>query len=261
MRKRLFTGDNLAVADGMNNLASVLNALGKPDEAEPLHRDALAMRKRLFRDDHLALVVSLSNLAVVLQARGKRAEAEPLLRDALRMATRLVAAYAGRASEGEALSLLAATPLYRDAYLSNALAPEGRSRNYLRRGVVEQGGRHPRLRAPAPRRPRRHRPSNRDPAGRPVERPASARRSAPVPAPRRLEDRGTSGTPPSRLWRTRSPDSTANCAPCFRPPGGSRSWPSRHPPSSARSYPRTPRWWTSSTSVGSSSSRLPGPAC
>jgi hypothetical protein len=64
---------------------------------------------------------SLKNRAAVLLNLGKPADAEPLARDALRMATRLVARYAAQTSEGDALTLLAAQPSYRDAYLSVAL--------------------------------------------------------------------------------------------------------------------------------------------
>ena len=122
MRKRLFKGDHPDVANSLNNLASLLNAQAKLAEAEPLLRDALAMCKRLFKGDHPDVATSLGNLAALLLAQGKYADAEPLCRDALNMSKRLTAAFAAQKAEGEALTLSASLPLYRDAFLSNAQA-------------------------------------------------------------------------------------------------------------------------------------------
>ena len=122
MWQRLFKGDHPYMATILNNLAFVLQAQGRYAEAEPLFRDALKMRQRLFKGAHPDLATSLGNLATLLQARGTYAEAETLFRDALRMTRHIAVAYALGKSEGEALALLAAMPLARDAYLSNALS-------------------------------------------------------------------------------------------------------------------------------------------
>lgn len=59
----------------MTNLALVLKAQGKHDEAEPVSLEALKIYK--------ALNGNVSNLAKLLQSQGKVVEAEPLLREAL----------------------------------------------------------------------------------------------------------------------------------------------------------------------------------
>ena len=122
MRQRLFKGAHPDVAHSLNNLAFLLQAQGKYADAEPLFHDALKMEQQLFKGNHPDVATSLNNLALLLQARGKHAEAEPLCRDALKMSRRIAVAYALGKSEGEALTLLAALPLPRDTYLSNALA-------------------------------------------------------------------------------------------------------------------------------------------
>jgi CHAT domain-containing protein/tetratricopeptide (TPR) repeat protein len=122
MRRRLYKGDHPDVANSLNNLAAVYRELGRPGEAEPLLGEALGMRRRLHPGDHPDTATSLSNLATARQDLGRPGEAEPLTREALGMWGRLVAGYAGRAAEGEALTFLASLPLARDAYLSAARA-------------------------------------------------------------------------------------------------------------------------------------------
>jgi Flp pilus assembly protein TadD len=67
----------------------VLADLGRPTEAEPLHRRALALRERVLGPDHPDVAQSISNLAVVLAALGRPAEAEPLHRRALALRERV----------------------------------------------------------------------------------------------------------------------------------------------------------------------------
>jgi CHAT domain-containing protein/tetratricopeptide (TPR) repeat protein len=82
--------DHPDLANGMNNLASVLLERGKVADAEPLFREALEMQRRLYpKQDHPELANSLNNLGRVLQARAKFADAEELFRDALEMRRRL----------------------------------------------------------------------------------------------------------------------------------------------------------------------------
>jgi CHAT domain-containing protein/tetratricopeptide (TPR) repeat protein len=122
MYKRLFKGDHPDVALSMNNLASVCKAQGNYADAETFFYRALNMKKRLFNGDHPDLPFSMNNLATLLQAQAKLVDAGPLYRDALSMANRLSVAFAGQKDEGEALTLNASLPLYRDGFLSNAIA-------------------------------------------------------------------------------------------------------------------------------------------
>ncbi|MDB9454430.1 tetratricopeptide repeat protein [Dolichospermum circinale] len=78
-----------ALANSLNNLASLYYNQGKYSEAEPLLLDALEMRKRLFTNDHPDVASSLNNLAYLYYNQGKYSEAEPLLLDALEMRRRL----------------------------------------------------------------------------------------------------------------------------------------------------------------------------
>ena len=73
----------------LNNLASVLEALGRASEALPLYEEALAMGRRLFSGDHPYVATSLNNLASVLEALGRASEALPLYEEALAMGRRL----------------------------------------------------------------------------------------------------------------------------------------------------------------------------
>jgi CHAT domain-containing protein len=120
MYKRVFKGDHSNVAISQNTLALLLEDEGKVAEAQALQRDALAMSKRLFKGDHPYVAMSLNNIAVLLQEQGELAEAKSLSRDCLAMYRRLLTAYAREKNEGDALNLLAAQPLTRDAFLSVA---------------------------------------------------------------------------------------------------------------------------------------------
>jgi tetratricopeptide (TPR) repeat protein len=86
-RNRFFA--HSTVPQLLSSTASVLQALGRAVDAEPLSRDALAMRQRLIRGDHPDVAESLNNLAFVLQRLGRAEEAEVLYRDALAMQRRL----------------------------------------------------------------------------------------------------------------------------------------------------------------------------
>jgi tetratricopeptide (TPR) repeat protein len=64
----------------MNNLASLLESQGKYDEAEPLHRQTLALRKKILGPEHPSTLISINNLALLLESQGKYDEAELLYR-------------------------------------------------------------------------------------------------------------------------------------------------------------------------------------
>ena len=55
----------------VHNLASLLKALGKLDEAEPLYRWALEARERTLGKEHPDTLTSVNNLALLLQDMGK----------------------------------------------------------------------------------------------------------------------------------------------------------------------------------------------
>ena len=67
----------------MNNLALLLQAQGKFDEAELLCRKTLRDRQDNLGDADTDTLISTSNLATLLKNRGKLDEAEPLFRKAL----------------------------------------------------------------------------------------------------------------------------------------------------------------------------------
>jgi CHAT domain-containing protein len=70
-------------ATSYNNLASNLEAQGRPREAEPLKRKALALWEEVLGPKHADTATSYDNLASNLQAQGRPREAEPLKRKAL----------------------------------------------------------------------------------------------------------------------------------------------------------------------------------
>jgi tetratricopeptide (TPR) repeat protein len=75
--------DHLDTLMTLNDLASVLQDLGKQEEAEILHRRALEGRKEALGVAHWDTLTSLSNLALTLWDLGKREEAEAFHRQAV----------------------------------------------------------------------------------------------------------------------------------------------------------------------------------
>jgi eukaryotic-like serine/threonine-protein kinase len=73
----------LLVALSLSNLAFILRAQGRLDEAEPMLREALEIRRAELGQDHPLVPTSLSNLAVLLGEQRKYDEAESLFREAL----------------------------------------------------------------------------------------------------------------------------------------------------------------------------------
>ena len=70
--------------------ATLLDGLGRYDEAEAIYRGALDRFEELFGSEHLEIAVNLSNLAAVRWARGDAAGAEELYRRAAVMKGRLL---------------------------------------------------------------------------------------------------------------------------------------------------------------------------
>ncbi|NIW38898.1 MAG: tetratricopeptide repeat protein, partial [Gemmatimonadetes bacterium] len=56
--------DNPALSSYLNNLAFLLEELGELDEAEALHREALAIARSRFGEEHAQIARSLNNLGV-----------------------------------------------------------------------------------------------------------------------------------------------------------------------------------------------------
>jgi len=75
--------DEFEIAILKNNLALLLQALGKLDEAESNFRETLNILRKALPAGHLHIAITLTNLAVLLQALGRLDEAELLNRDAL----------------------------------------------------------------------------------------------------------------------------------------------------------------------------------
>jgi len=88
--KNEFQDGHEDLISSLGNLAELYRVLGKPADAEPLCKDALAMSKRQFKGDHPAVAINLGNLAVLHLTQGKLADAEPLCKDALAMHKRLL---------------------------------------------------------------------------------------------------------------------------------------------------------------------------
>ncbi|KAK4220475.1 kinesin light chain 1, partial [Podospora fimiseda] len=60
----------------MNNLALVLDKLGKYEEAEKMHRQVLQLREKVLGKEHPHTLASMNNLALVLKKLGKYEEAD-----------------------------------------------------------------------------------------------------------------------------------------------------------------------------------------
>jgi tetratricopeptide (TPR) repeat protein len=72
-----------AVADLLNQQASLLQVIARYEDSEPLFRRALAIDEASYGNDHPDVAGALNNLAHLLQATNRLAEAEPLIRRAL----------------------------------------------------------------------------------------------------------------------------------------------------------------------------------
>jgi len=81
--EKSFGTEHPEVAIDLNNLALLLKATNRLDEAEPLMRRALAIDEKSFGPDHPEVATVLNNLARLLQATNRLAEAEPLMCRAL----------------------------------------------------------------------------------------------------------------------------------------------------------------------------------
>ena len=86
---RVLDFDHADVAVCLNQVAYVLQNLGRLPEALPKYEAALEMHQRLFEGDHPNVALSLNNVASCLQSLGRSAEALPQYETALEMRQRL----------------------------------------------------------------------------------------------------------------------------------------------------------------------------
>ncbi|MFN9619318.1 MAG: tetratricopeptide repeat protein [Synechococcaceae cyanobacterium] len=75
-----------AVADLLNQQASLLQVIARYEDSEPLFRRALAIAETSYGNDHPNVATALNNLALLLKVTNRLAEAEPLYRRALAIA-------------------------------------------------------------------------------------------------------------------------------------------------------------------------------
>lgn len=97
LRRATLGADHIDTAHSMEALAETYRELARLDEAESLHREALAIKQRR-GDTPTSVASSLNNLGLTLAERGRYAEAEPLLRDAIQ---------AWRAAQGASAAVVA----------------------------------------------------------------------------------------------------------------------------------------------------------
>lgn len=83
MRCNLLGNEHPYVAVSLNNLGRIVSDQGKLEEAEGLHRHALAIRRKYYGTDHREVANSLANLALVLERESNLAEAETISRECL----------------------------------------------------------------------------------------------------------------------------------------------------------------------------------
>jgi eukaryotic-like serine/threonine-protein kinase len=83
--RRTFGGDDVRLAQTLNNLGVLRKEIGDLEKAEPLLRESLAMRRRLLGPVDKDIAVTLVELSRVLSDTGSVQEAESLAREALEM--------------------------------------------------------------------------------------------------------------------------------------------------------------------------------
>jgi CHAT domain-containing protein/Tfp pilus assembly protein PilF len=137
MKQRLYPADKYPqghpdLAVSLNNLGGLLRDRGEYGQALGYFKQSLEMRQRFYPTDkypqgHPALARGLSNLGVLLQAQGEYGQALGYHRQAIEMYGRLAGAFAGAASEAEALNYVASLPASRDLLLSCSAALPGAS--------------------------------------------------------------------------------------------------------------------------------------
>ena len=88
LRRSTLGVEHVDTAASMEALAEAYRELARFDDAETLHRDALAIKRRV-GDSPASIAASLNDLGLTLSERGRYADAEPLLREAIETWRRL----------------------------------------------------------------------------------------------------------------------------------------------------------------------------
>ena len=78
IREKHLGSDHPDVAQSLNNLAVLYQAMGQYVKAEPLYERSLKIREKQLGPDHPFVAESLNNLAVLYQVMGQYVKAEPL---------------------------------------------------------------------------------------------------------------------------------------------------------------------------------------
>ena len=79
----IFVALEAVTAGAINNMAFVIQKLGRLEEAEPLYEEALAWRRRELGDDHPGTLASITNMGFILHEQGRFNDAEPYVRESL----------------------------------------------------------------------------------------------------------------------------------------------------------------------------------
>ena len=79
-----------ALAEAINDLASMLEDNNQYDQAEPLFNESLAMMRRLYGDKHPYIATALTNLALLSMKKGDLARSEATYREVLAMQRELL---------------------------------------------------------------------------------------------------------------------------------------------------------------------------
>jgi serine/threonine protein kinase/tetratricopeptide (TPR) repeat protein len=88
LRRTTLGAEHADTAASMQAVAEAYRELARLDEAETLHREALAIKRRV-GDTPSSIAASLNDLGLTLSERGRFADAEPLLREAIDIWRRL----------------------------------------------------------------------------------------------------------------------------------------------------------------------------
>src|SRR5262249_33670017 len=75
---------HIAVAESLVSLGDILSTLGRKEEAELLHRKALAIQQKRLEKGHWEIILSLHSIASLNQGLGNLPAAEVHLREALK---------------------------------------------------------------------------------------------------------------------------------------------------------------------------------
>ncbi len=85
LRTQINSADELAAGETLSAIGALYSSLGRHDEAEDIHRQALEISRRHFGPDSIETATDLQNIATVLWNQERLSEAETVARQALSM--------------------------------------------------------------------------------------------------------------------------------------------------------------------------------